>query len=460
MRTSSLLLIFIFYFLIPSISSGQGPRVSYYYNHGTELSWANCYVYLKGGSRQRLQFLPVVNLGNYRAPVGTDNYSEDIDIDSSIVFVGNGVVDTNLNSYFGRNLKYVYAELDVTGKIVMFCYDLPDGAESVLSQEFSLETRLSEAMRRGAIGAILFSYDENYPFLAVKFEGANTRHIPAITITKNAAAAILESAGIDGEKLLEDWIHAAKPASMALNTSLKLMIEGKFATIDTDNFKFKFRNDQFSESEREAITETNVKALAFLYGVFGSEKNLKWKKKVTVYFRHFDSKLFYTHHWGFGLASDQGAFNVQAFDTRPSFGLAVHENTHIFTNQNWTERTSSFMHEGIAKYTEALATDPDVNHKVVRGFIANGSIIPLKELIHYNIGMPGEKTIVGYPVSGSFVGFLIDEFSLDTLKSAFILEGRTTDEKEMESTWIRVYSKSLAELEKDWKGWLDRKLAR
>ena len=33
----------------------QGPRIPYYYNPGTELSWGECYIYQPGGSKQKIR---------------------------------------------------------------------------------------------------------------------------------------------------------------------------------------------------------------------------------------------------------------------------------------------------------------------------------------------------------------------------------------------------------------------
>jgi len=57
-----------------------------------------------------------------------------------------------------------------------------------------------------------------------------------------------------------------------------------------------------------------------------------------------------------------------------NYGLAVHENTHTLINSNWSNSSTSFLNEGIAKYTEALATDKDKNHLMTIEFLKNGFI--------------------------------------------------------------------------------------
>ncbi len=92
----------------------QGPELSYFYDPATELSWAECYVYQEGGSKQKLPFFTVVNRHYHGAPMGTNKYSKDIDIDARLVFIGNGIVKENdWNAYVGKRFDSTQGEIDV-----------------------------------------------------------------------------------------------------------------------------------------------------------------------------------------------------------------------------------------------------------------------------------------------------------------------------------------------------------
>ena len=112
------------------------------------------------------------------------------------------------------------------------------------------------------------------------------------------------------------------------------------------------------------------------------------------------------------------------------------------------------MDEGVATFVEAQSVEPERNHHAVLGFINEGTMIPLSQLVEHQIGEPGHKTEVGYPASGSFVGYLIQRYGLDALRNAYVLEARTAEEKAHEPTWPRAFGKPLAELERDWLKWL------
>ena len=126
---------------------------------------------------------------------------------------------------------------------------------------------------------------------------------------------------------------------------------------------------------------------------------------------------------------------------------------------NWPE-SSSFLSEGIAKCTEALATHKEKNHRSVIKFIKGNDFFPLKELVDHEIGKTGRKTVVGYPSAGSFVEFLIECYGMKKFKTVYGLEGRPEAEKANDDSWDRAYGKSLQELEKEWLGWLDSRYGR
>jgi hypothetical protein len=457
-RMANILAAGLFILFISCNIWAQGPRISYYYNPATELSFASCYIYQQGGSQQKIPFLPVISRNFQRAPLGIDNYNKDVNVKAPIVFIGNGIVKENVwNSYMGRRFDYTQGEIDVTSKVVMFCYDFPDSIEAQLKERIPLEVRISEAASRKVSAVVIFSYKTEYPFLyAIYKNETDVPDIPVIAITKDSAINILYSSGYDGKEVIKNWEKSGKPLSGELITRLSLKIKGNFEKVETDNFLIRFRKEFIAKDEMEQIAQINEKSIKFLFDIFKEEKELNWEKQLTVYFRDFDSKVFYTHHWGAGLASNEGVFSIFRKSKR-DFGLAVHENTHTLTYLNWSDNSTSFLNEGIAKYTEALATEKDKNHLAIIKYLKEGNLFPLEEMVHFNIGFPGLKTNVGYPASGSFAHFLIDVFGLKSFKMVFILEARTDKEKEKESSWEKAYGKPLAALEKEWLYWLENR---
>jgi hypothetical protein len=380
--------------LLSSAAWAQGPNPAYYYLPNTDLPWAHCSVCMEGGSTLKIPFYPVVTSGIRSAPMGIGNYNQDVSVQGLVVFIGNGIVkEGEWNSYQGRRRSYTSGDLDVTGKVVLFCYDFPDKTHTKFKEEIPLSTRILEAASRNAAAVIVFSHQNPVPFLLLEFEEeADIPDIPVISISKESFLnMLLCDFDVDGTSLLKQWEETGEPPqSVELSAKIHLEIEGNFAKAETENFLIRFRKSVFSKEEMEETVEVNEKSLRFLRECFQEDKDLKWKRLFVVYFRDFDSKVFYTHHMGWGKAGEEGVFMIYKGGV-PDFGLAVHENTHILSRLNWGDSTS-FVNEGLGKYTEALATDRDKNHLQVIEFLKENNLFPLQEMVNFNIGPSGMKT--------------------------------------------------------------------
>jgi hypothetical protein len=444
-------------FCLASSSSlqAQGPRLEFFFHPATELNWAECHLESRAGSRQRVPFLPVITTGAARAPLGTFDYTRDIDITAPIVFAGNGIVlEGGHDSYHGRRDDWTVGSIDMTGKAVLLSPDFPDAVQENVGKDYALRRRIEEAARRGAAAVVLFTAKEGFPFLTVGYApGAEAPRIPVITITRATASAILDAAGLDPAELFASWTEKrTPPESRDLIARLHLRIEGAFQRSETTNFLFRYRAKELDRAEMDRIAEVNERALTRILDLFKGAGDLRWTKLPAVYFSDYDSKLFYTHHWGSGLASDEGMFMVHRGGV-PSLGLAAHENAHILGTRNWGG-TTSFLNEGFGRYAEAMVTDPDLNDRQTAEFLRDGKLFPLEELLTHNIGRPGLKTQVGYPAAGSFVGYLIRTYGLAAFKKVWQLEAREDKEKAKADSWTAAFGRPLSELEAAWRAFL------
>ena len=237
---------FSFFFLMAVGVRAQSPKTAFYYNPSAEFPFAQCYVYLQGGSRLKIPFLPVVDRSCYVAPMGTGYWTKDVKVDSPIVFIGNGIVEEDLwNCYQGRKYDYSQGEIDVAGKAVLFCYDFPDKIESLLEGKETLRERIAEAASRKASAVILFSWKTGHPFLTVRsINEADVPDIPVITITRDSAEHIFQSSGLD-ETVFESWEKTGKPQSVEFISRVNLNIRGKFERVETDHFLICYRKEEF-----------------------------------------------------------------------------------------------------------------------------------------------------------------------------------------------------------------------
>lgn len=429
-------LVVLNFLCITIISNAQGPGLSFMYNPLTEFSFASCYVYLEGGAKSKIPFMPVTN--EKSAPSGTDKYSKDVKINAPIVFVGNGIVK--------ENVANCYKDLEVKDKVVLFCYDFPDTVNLDLEKEINRQMRIEEAARRGASAIVAFSMTNEYPLFKYKNPIEETiPEVPIIAINKISAENIISSSGYNVNEIFNEWEEKGTFKSMEIISKLSLFIKGKFDRIESENFTYVFREEVISRKEVEDLIQINESSVEFLLELLGSE-NLNWSKSFVAYFRDFDTKLFYVSHWGWGLANESGAFMF--YDGKlPDYSLAVHENMHTLIYNNWG-KSSSFMVEALGKYAEAKSGNDNDNHLKVIEFLKNGKLKPLNKLISINNIGGDPFTEIAYPVSGSFIEYLINTYGMNNVKQAYQMENQK--EPVGKDTWVFTFGESLESLEKEW----------
>lgn len=414
----------------PGVTSAQGPLPEFFYRSDLDLAWASAYVVLEGGSRLAIPFLPVVDGRN--SPYGTADYGRDVRVDAPLAFVPAGPNGFNLD-----------------GRAVLMAMDRPEGAGDAKHGGEFVE-RLRAVANAGAAAVVLFSFRQSHPFLLDE-DGwlPASPSLPVVTITREAAGAVLASSTTRLEDVVNSWREGDAPEPSELISRLELEVDGRFQRVDTDHFVFRFQPGHFSSIDR--IAEANDEAVAFLLDLFGGHVR-SWSRTTVTYFPDFDSKVFFTHHWGSGLGSDHGIFLVrQEADT--GGGLVVHEQTHILIGSNWGP-SSSFMAEGVATYSENMATDPGDACSKVRRFRRTGQLMSLEEMLEIQVGTHG-GTSIAYAAGGCFVRFLVEGHSMETLREVYELEARSFDERVRESTWRRVFGRDLGRVEREWLGWVE-----
>lgn len=423
--------------MVGLLVKAQGPDIGYYYNLRTDIPWAKCSITYKSGSKQKIPFLPVIN--NF-APTGTAHYTKDVNIQCAVVFVGNGIENNDLSCYEG---------LDVSNKAVMFFYDFPDSVHKQTEKANSLKTRLEKAIDKNVLAIILCSYENETPFLAFQYDFLEKTEIPIITINKSEIKNIFSASGLNFEETSKSWIKGNLPKSKELISNITLHIKGQFDETESKYGTLFYNSQSISKKEMKILASKHDNAVKFLLNLFNL-LNPVWKKTNMCYFADYDSKVFYTHHWGYAASHITGNYyvykNSYGSISENAYGLIVHENTHTLFFKNWMDEckgANSFFFEGTAMYAQAMATDPNENNRKTYQYIKNGQLFPLTEMLEFNIGLTGIKTDVGYPASGSLVQHLIETYSLEN----FMIYWRT-------GSWEEAFHKTVDEIENEWRSWL------
>lgn len=413
----------LLHLLFPLIGYSQGPNESYFYCDHKKLPWISGKVYFdQKGSELDVSFMSVINKST-RAPLGVNGYTRDVDINESLLYISNGVN----NSIDSTNI------LNLNNRIVMFYYDYNNDSIN----EKKLVANINRIIKKGVKGIVLASRYNKYPLLILDSIMVD---IPIVVINDNMCKSILSMSGV------EECFNASNsivPNSKAIDliTKMHLKILGKFVFIKGNYVDMYFYPNVFDKKNMTLLHSLNEKSIEFIISRFGNIE-IEWKKNKIFYFSNFDSKVYYTMHWGWGLSASCGVFNVYK-NNDPKYGLIVHENTHTLFRDNFGGR-NSFFSEGVAMYFEAEVSDKMMNHKAAVLFAKSNKLPKLSGLLLIdNIGTTSEEANLLYPISGSFVGFLIENYGI----LSFIHFWK-------DDSFEKVYGKSLDTLEGEWIDWL------
>jgi hypothetical protein len=231
------------------------------------------------GYFQPFEFVSDVRLGpqnalQVRTETGEQQYESDRDfrplsfsangaVDGGVVFVGYGISADSLN-------YDDYANIDVEGKVVLMLRYGPEGdnPHSAFDRHASLIRKVSLAASKGAAAVLIVTGpadNEEDELVPLKLQRLATASIPAISVTRKVANALLTAAGTTVEKVQQKINSSLKPNSFE--------IRGVDVALETDLRK---------------IYSTGRNVLAFLEG---SDPALK--REVVIIGAHYD-------HLGYG----------------------------------------------------------------------------------------------------------------------------------------------------------------
>ena len=427
------ILITLCFLFIARVAQSQGPELPYFYSGKASIPWASGSIKFKSGSKMNVGFLPLT--GPASGPLGTNGYQTDVFINNPLVFVSSVL---NRHGYDGQIVE-------IKGRVVLYCPELEKFSENKSSPTKNINQLINE----GVAAIVLFSVDEENPLFDLENIHFEKGEIPIIAVDRTTAFLMLYANGYDVESVKAALAEKRLPVMREPIFNLDFCFKGKFEIIDTEHCTIRFNTNTLDSTSALRIADNNENALKFLHKLFAELAPAKEKQLIT-YFSDYDEKLFYTNHWGKGLAAGKaGIFSIYDGGTN-DYALAVHELTHIMFNTNWG-RQSSFLNEGIAMYAEAESIESEGSilpakraNDITRDFLISNKLLPIEKLCELQIGADKEYTQMGYAASGSFVGFLIKKYSLKNFHDLW----------RSDLQWKRVYGKELKELESEWHNWL------
>ena len=120
-----------------------------------------------------------------------------------------------------------------------------------------------------------------------------------------------------------------------------------------------------------------------------------------------------------------------------------HEDTHIILGE--LGRPAKLLEEGAAEYVH----HGDAIHSWHRDALLNTHQGIVSMLIN-DAAFTSSDLFLSYPLAGSFVGFLMERYGLDAFKKVY-----SSTDTPLPQIAIQVYGKGLAELETEWKAFIE-----
>ncbi|OJV20693.1 MAG: hypothetical protein BGO30_05040 [Bacteroidetes bacterium 41-46] len=415
--------------LLYSIGRAQGPELDFFYSSSTEIPWSDSYIKFKSGSKMRFGFFPLASAKS--APFGTDGYNKDVNIDKALIFLPSV---NHREGFYGE-------DLEIKDRFILYCPDF----EKIAGNNSNLNDNINTLIAEGVAGIALFSDEEESPIIDLEGIKFHNSEIPIIAISRSTAHKLLNAGGYYLESVYNNLKLGKLPTLKDPIYNISISFTGKFCDLQTEHCTIRFNKERLDSLSVIAISNNNERALSFLYNLFSELNPLKERQLIT-YFSDYDEKLFYTNHWGKGLAAGKaGIFSIYD-NTSDDYALAVHELTHIMFNTNWGRQTS-FLNEGIAMYAESVSVNSSESNRITRNFLERGLLLPLEKLTKLQIGADKDFTQMGYAASGSFVDFLINRYGLKNFHKLW-MSGEQ---------WKTIYGKELATLEKEWHNFIFEK---
>jgi hypothetical protein len=214
---------------------------------------------------------------------------------------------------------------------------------------------------------------------------------------------------------------------------------------ETENFIFRYSEGDFVYADRtEAYHRWAVNLL-----------NVQVPKKIDFFkYRDRAQQLRMTGSYATGFA------DVLNFEIHTAEAWIPHEAAHIYFSLIGT--APALFNEGIAV---AMQIDPYNNdytarekggepvHSAAGRLFLEGRLYPLEDILSSQSFLEKDFTVT-YIQGGSFVGFLMDFYGIEMLKTLFRTLNYSDSTETVKSLFLGVYEKSIVEMEAEWLGFL------
>lgn len=231
-----------------------------------------------------------------------------------------------------------------------------------------------------------------------------------------------------------------------LPQSRELSMHGEWLQTESEHYVYYYRPNSAAETDIDQIKTEQERVFARLNEILGTNYN----QKIHVYIFNDLADAGFTDKTGqaFPIMNTIEVIYGKDGYTIGKPGISAHEVTHIITFNGWGPTDSRMLSEGIAVYMEYATIDKKGNNSGMHMFISSlTSAGELPDITSLAKNFDKYSTDISYPVSGSFVGYLVGKYGMKKYRTLFI-EGRSDH---FVSDFERIYGIALSNVESAWR---------
>ena len=371
-----------------------------------------------------------------------------LNLSGPLTFVGFGI--TKENSEWDD-----YKNSTVEGQVVIILTSVPrDDLKSFPDPYSTLEYKISNAIEHRAKAIIMTeskttSLSNSIPY-TLKKPVIRRDDVVVVFIPKGILDILLGELqrGFTISSLqakIEEKMIPLGPLPLGLE--IEILYEGnEFEKYESAHFIVYFHKRTLAERKLHEIIQEREKVYTRIAEILGIEP----PHKIRLFlFPSSREKTFYTGHIGAGAA--QG-FTVMEVYNEEIKVEPHHELTHIIASLI-NPSPPALLNEGLAVSIVPYWDGKHVD-EWVRLYRRKKELIPLMTLLTFTeIGSPSTMPSVSYPEAGSFVKFLIERYGIDKFRQLY---SKAKNGREFlkfnKELFIKVYGKSVEQLEEEWLG--------
>ena len=206
------------------------------------------------------------------------------------------------------------------------------------------------------------------------------------------------------------------------------------------HFKLFFRPSSVAQAEMDKIITFQESAYVRIRDMIG------WvDRPVNIYlYESLEDKQEQLGIWGNGH-SVPVSFSTHSVYAEDIKAIGGHETTHVIAHHTLAASFVPLLSEGLAVYLSGPEDSFKPEHSKVLSFLDNGNFIPLAQLAD-NMSFWQIDSAITYPLAGSFVKFLIEEYGITKFTQLY----RETQPDNVPEKLEEIYNLSIPELEALW----------